>query len=180
MHAFLPYAEMKCCNLLFDIDVLYPYLSWMTTFYSVFSCTVHKPTIFWPNPAFPMYWPIFYFFFVPTLIFFFCIAVSLPHFILFPVCSPSLSLSFPKCPFPSLSYPFIFLVPLFIPCSIPYVHASVLEQMFGLTCPTNRLEPWSMTTSPFCGTTSRYGWSGSSPLFLDSSLLVLRCLLFSF
>ena len=137
MHAFLPSVEMKCCNLLFDIDVLYPYLSWMTTFYSVFLVQyINQP---FSDQILHFLCTDLYciFLFVPrVLIFFFCIAVSLPHFILFPVCSPSLSLSFPKCPFPSLSYPLFSLSLSSFPVSIPYVHASVLEQMFlGPTCP---------------------------------------------
>lgn len=137
MHAFLPYVEMKCCNLLFDIDVLYPYLSWMTTFYSVFLVQYINQPFSDQILHFLCTDLYFIFFFVPQfLIFFFCIAVSLPHFILFPVCSPSLSLSFPKCPFPSLSYPLFSLSLSSFPVSIPYVHASVLEQMFlGPTCP---------------------------------------------
>lgn len=139
-----------------------------------FSCTVHKPTIFWPNSCISYVLTYILFFFVPQfLIFFFCIAVSLPHFILFPVCSPPLSLSFPKCPSPSLSYP-LFSLSLSHPLS-PF-------PMFMLLClnkcssdqlaPINRLEPWSMTTSPFCGNHPSLWMICSSPLFLDSSLFL--------
>lgn len=164
----------KMLYLLFDRYVLYPYLSWMTTFCSVFLVQYINQPFSDQIPAFPMYWPIFYFFFVPQfLIFFFCIAVSLPHFILFPVCSPPLSLSSPKCPFPSLSYPYF-------PC--PCLHSLSPFPMFMLLClnkcssdqlaPINRLEPWSMTTSPFCGNHPSLWMICSSPLFLDSSLFL--------
>lgn len=185
MHAFLPYVEMKCCNLLFDIDVLYPYLSWMTTFYSVFLVQYINQPFSDQIPAFPMYWPIFYFFFfVPQfLIFFFCIAVSLPHFILSPVCSPSLSLSFPKCPFPSLSYPFFFLVLVFIPC----LHSQCSCFCAWTNVPRTNLpqltalnhDPWPPHHS--AGTTLRYGWSvhlRSSSTLLSSCLTLLALLSF--
>jgi len=126
MHASLPYVEMKCCNLLFDIDVLYPYLSWMTTFYSVFLVQYINQPFSDQILHFLCTDLYFIFFFVPRfLIFFFCIAVSLPHFILFPVCSPSLSLSFPKCPFPSLSYPLFSLSLSSFPSKDGYAPKSV-------------------------------------------------------
>ena len=174
MHAFLPYVEMKCCNLLFDIDVLYPYLSWMTTFYSVFLVQYINQPFSDQILHFLCTDLYFIFFFVPRfLIFFFCIAVSLPHFILFPVCSPSLSLSFPN----AHSLPCLIL---YFPC--PCLHSLSPFPMFMLLClnkcssdqlaPINRLEPWSMTTSPFCGNHPSLWMICSSPLFLDSSLFL--------
>ena len=111
MHAFLPYVEMKCCNLLFDIDVLYPYLSWMTTFYSVFLVQYINQPFSDQILHFLCTDLYFIFFFVPRfLIFFFCIAVSLPHFILFPVCSPSL--------LPVFSLTVLSMILLMIPASV--------------------------------------------------------------
>lgn len=127
-----------------------------------------------------MYWPIFYFFFVPQfLIFFFCIAVSLPHFILLPVCSPSLSLSF-QHPFPPLSDPYF-------PC--PCLHSLSPFPLFMLWAWTNvprtnlpqltalNHDPWPPHHS--AGTTLRMDDLFISALPRLSSLLVLRCLLFS-
>lgn len=137
MHAFLPYVEMKCCNLLFDIDVLYPYLSWMTTFYSVFLVQyINQP--FSDQILHFLCTDLYFIFFLFPNSLFFSSALLFP----FPISSFSLcvhlpfSLSFPKCPFPSLSYPLFSLSLSSFPVSIPYVHASVLEQMFlGPTCP---------------------------------------------
>lgn len=175
MHAFLPYVEMKCCNLLFDIDVLYPYLSWMTTFYSVFLVQYINQPFSDQIPAFPMYWPIFYFFFCSPIPYFFLLHCCFPSpFHPFPCVFtfPFLVFSQMPIPFPVLSF--------FFPC--PCLHSLSPFPMFMLLClnkcssdqlaPINRLEPWSMTTSPFCGNHPSLWMICSSPLFLDSSLFL--------
>lgn len=138
MHAFLPYVEMKCCNLLFDIDVLLPiFLSWMTTFYSVFLVQYINQPFSDQILHFLCTDLYFIFFFVPQFLFF-SSALLFP----FPISSFSLCVHLPfPCLFPNAhSLPCLIL--LFslslssFPVSIPYVHASVLEQMFlGPTCP---------------------------------------------
>lgn len=146
-------------------------LSWVTTFYSVFLVQYINQPFSDQIPAFPMYWPIFYFFLFPTSLFFFCIAVSLPHFI-FSLCA---HLPFP-CLFPNshtLPYPI-----LCIPCLHPCLHPLCSCFCAWTKCssdqlaPINRLEPWSMTTSPFCGNHPSLWMICSSPLFLDSSLFL--------
>lgn len=166
------------------MNVLYPYLSWVTTFYSVFLVQYINQPFSDQIPAFPMYWPIFYFFFVPHFLIFFSSALlySLPHFILFPMCSTSLSLSLPKFPCPSLSYPSPRLLSPF-PVFIPYVHASVLEQNVPRTnlpqLTALNHDPWPPHHS--AGTTLRYGWSvhlRSSSTLLSSCLTLLALLSF--
>lgn len=172
---------MKCCSLLFDMNVLYPYLSWVTTFYSVFLVQYINQPFSDQIPAFPMYWPIFYFF-VPHL--FFLLHCCFP----FPISSFSLCV---QLPFPCL-YPNSHALPCFtlfslslsmFPVFIPYVHASVLEQNVPRTNlpQLTALKPWSMTTSPFCGNHPRYGWSvhlRSSSTLLSSCLTLLALLSF--
>lgn len=116
MHAFLPYVEMKCCNLLFDIDVLYPYLSWMTTFYSVFLVQyINQP--FSDQILHFLCTDLYFIFFLFPDSLFFSSALLFP----FPISSFSLCVHLPfpclfpmPIPFPVLS--FIFLVLVFIPC----------------------------------------------------------------
>lgn len=164
---------MKCCSLLFDMNVLYPYLSWVTTFYSVFLVQYINQPFSDQIPAFPMYWPIFYFFLFPT--YFFLLHCCFP----FPISSFSLCV---QLPFPCL-YPNSRALPCFtlfslslsvFPVFIPYVHASVLEQNVPRTNlpQLTALKPWSMTTSPFCGNHPSLWMICSSPLFLDSSLFL--------
>lgn len=149
-----------------------------------FSCTVHKPTIFWPNSCISYVLTYILFFFCsPIPYFFFCIAVSLPHFILLPVCSPSLSLSFPKCPPPCPAFSFISLVCVFIPClhslcscfcAWTNVPRTNLPQLTALNH-----DPWPPHHS--AGTTLRYGWSvhlRSSSTLLSSCLTLLALLSF--
>lgn len=164
------------------MNVLYPYLSWVTTFYSVFLVQYINQPFSDQIPAFPMYWPIFYFFFVPHFLIFFSSALpySLPHFILFPVCSTSLSLSFPKFPFPSLSYPLLVFV--YVPClhSLCSCFCAWTKCSSDQLAPINRLETMIhdhltiLREPPFV----------MDDLFISAlprlfSLLVLRCLLFS-
>lgn len=157
------------------MNVLYPYLSWVTTFYSVFLVQYINQPFSDQIPAFPMYWPIFYFVFVPHFLIFFLLHCCIP----FPISSFSLcvqlpfSLSFPRLPYPPLSYPSPRLLSPF-PVFIPYVHASVLEQNVPRTNlpQLTALKPWSMTTSPFCGNHPSLWMICSSPLFLDSSLFL--------
>lgn len=172
---------MKCCSLLFDMNVLYPYLSWVTTFYSVFLVQYINQPFSDQIPAFPMYWPIFYFFFVPHLFFSSALLFSLPHFILFPLCSTSLSLSLPKFPCPSLFYPFL-LVFVCVPClhSLRSCFCAWTKCSSDQLAPINRLETMIhdhltiLREPPFV----------MDDLFISAlprlfSLLVLRCLLFS-
>lgn len=135
MHAFLPHVEMKCCNLLFDIDVLYPYLSWMTTFYSVF--LVQYINHFLTKFLHFLCTDLYFIFFCSPIPYFFLLHCCFPSpFHPFPCVFTFPFLVFSKCPFPSLSYPLFSLSLSSFPVSIPYVHASVLEQMFlGPTCP---------------------------------------------
>lgn len=171
---------MKCCSLLFDMNVLYPYLSWVTTFYSVFLVQYINQPFSDQIPAFPMYWPIFYFFCSP-LIFSSALLFSLPHFILFPLCSTSLSLSLPKFPCPSLFYPFL-LVFVYVPClhSLRSCFCAWAKCSSDQLAPINRLETMIhdhltiLREPPFV----------MDDLFISAlprlfSLLVLRCLLFS-
>lgn len=158
-------------------------LSWMTTFYSVFLVQYINQPFSDQIPAFPMYWPIFYFFCSPTSLFFFCIAVSLPHFILLPLCSPALSLTLLKFPHPSLSYPLHSLSLSTSPVAIPNVHASVLEQNVPRTnlpqLTALNHDPWPPHHS--AGSTLRYGWSvhlRSSSTLLSSCLMLLALLSF--
>lgn len=139
-----------------------------------FSCTVHKPTIFWPNSCISYVLTYILFFLFPTYFFF-----------LLHCCFPFPISSFPLCvqlPFPclcpnshapprfTLFSSSLSMFPVFIPC----VHASVLEQNVPRTNlpQLTALKPWSMTTSPFCGNHPSLWMICSSPLFLDSSLFL--------
>lgn len=133
-----------------------------------------KPAIFWPNPAFPMYWPVYYFCFVPQFLVFFCIAPPLP----IPSLYLTLCVSFmiPQ-PFP---IPTLYLL---LPCFIPCVHASVLEQSVPRTnlpqLTALNHDPWPPHHST--ETTLRYGWSVhlcSSSILLSSCLTLLALLSF--
>lgn len=184
MHAFLPYVEMKCCNLLFDIDVLYPYLSWMTTFYSVFLVQYINQPFSDQIPAFPMYWPIFYFFFCSPIPYFFLLHCCFPSpFHPFPCVFtfPFLVFSQMPIPFPVLS--FFFLVLVFIPC----LHSQCSCFCAWTNVPRTNLpqltalnhDPWPPHHS--AGTTLRYGWSvhlRSSSTLLSSCLTLLALLSF--
>lgn len=138
-----------------------------------FSCTVHKPTIFWPNSCISYVLTyILFFFLFPLPYFFFCIVVfpspfhPFPHVFNFPfLVLIQIPMPFPVLPFSSLST---------FPVFIPYVHASVLEQNVPRTNlpQLTALKPWSMTTSPFCGNHPSLWMICSSPLFLDSSLFL--------
>lgn len=174
MHAFLPYVEMKCCNLLFDIDVLYPYLSWMTTFYSVFLVQyINQP--FSDQILHFLCTDLYFIFFLFPNSLFFSSALLFP----FPISSFSLCVHLPfPCLFPNAhSLPCLIL---YFPC--PCLHPLSPFPVFMLLClnkcssdqlaPINRLEPWSMTTSPFCGNHPSLWMICSSPLFLDSSLFL--------
>lgn len=161
--------------LLFDRDVLYPYLSWMTTFCSVFLVQYINQPFSDQIPAFPMYWPIFYFFLFPDSLFF-SSALLFP----FPISSFSLCVHRPLLVCSQMPAPPVLS---FIPC--PCLHP-VSIPMFMLLClnkcssdqlaPINRLEPLTMTTSPFCGNHPSLWMICSSPLFLDSSLFCLTLL----
>lgn len=146
-----------------------------------FSCTVHKPTIFWPNSCISYVLTYILFFFVPHFLIFFSSALlySLPHFILFPLCSTSLSLSLPKFPCPSLSYP---SPRLCVPClhSLCSCFCAWTKCSSDQLAPINRLETMIhdhltiLREPPFV----------MDDLFISAlprlfSLLVLRCLLFS-
>lgn len=175
LHAlyFLFTFKMKC-NLLFDMDVLYPYFVLDDYILLSFSCTIHKPTIFWPNSCIS---------YVLTYILFFLF----PHFLIFLLhcCFPSpfhpspfvLTCPFPDSPqiptpFPVLSFAFLVLV--YIPCchSQCSCFCAWTKCSSDQLAPINRLEPWSMTTSPFCGIHPSLWMICSSPLFLDSSLFL--------
>lgn len=156
------------------MNVLYPYLSWVTTFYSVFLVQYINQPFSDQIPAFPMYWPIFYFFCSP-LIFFFLLHCCFP----LPISSFSLCVQLPfPCLDPNSRAPSrftLFSSSLSVsPVFIPYVHASVLEQNVPRTNlpQLTALKPWSMTTSPFCGNHPSLWMICSSPLFLDSSLFL--------
>lgn len=139
-----------------------------------FSCTVHKPTIFWPNSCISYVLTYILFFFVPHfLIFFFCIAVFPSPFHPFPFVFNFPFLVFTQIPMPFPVLPFSSSLSTF-PVFIPYVHASVLEQNVPRTNlpQLTALKPWSMTTSPFCGNHPSLWMICSSPLFLDSSLFL--------
>lgn len=156
-------------------------LSWVTTFYSVFLVQYINQPFSDQIPAFPMYWPIFYFFFVPQFLIF-----------LLHCCFPSpfhpspcvLTYPFPvssQIPTPSPILSFAFLV--YTPVSIPYVHASVLEQNVPRTnlpqLTALNHDPWPPHHS--AGTTLRYGWSvhlRSSSTLLSSCLMLLALLSF--
>lgn len=184
MHAFLPYVEMKCCNLLFDIDVLYPYLSWMTTFYSVFLVQYINQPFFWPNSciSYVLTYILFFFLFPNSL--FFSSALLFP----FPISSFSLCVHLPfPCLFPNArSLPCLilfFLVLVFIPClhslcscfcAWTNVPRTNLPQLTALNH-----DPWPPHHS--AGTTLRYGWSvhlRSSSTLLSSCLTLLALLSF--
>lgn len=140
-----------------------------------FSCTVHKPTIFWPNSCISYVLTYILFFFVPHLCFFSLLHCCIP----FPISSFSLCVELPfPCLYPNshaLPCLTLLLVSIYVPCLfIPYVHASVLEQNVPRTNlpQLTALKPWSMTTSPFCGNHPSLWMICSSPLFLDSSLFL--------
>ena len=169
--------------LLFDRYVLYPYLSWMTTFCSVFLVQYINQPFSDQIPAFPMYWPIFYFFLFPNSLFF-SSALLFP----FPISSFSLCVHLPSpCLLPNArSLPcliLIFLVLVFIPClhslcscfcAWTNVPRTNLPQLTALNH-----DPWPPHHS--AGTTLRYGWSvhlRSSSTLLSSCLTLLALLSF--
>lgn len=165
------HVQLKC-NLLYDMDVLYPYFVLGDYILLSFSCTIHKPTIFWPNSCIS--------YVLTYILFFFC--SPLPYFssaLLFPFPISSFSLC-THLPFPRL-FPNSHTLPypiLCIPCLHPCLHPLCSCFCAWTKCssdqlaPINRLEPWSMTTSPFCGNHPSLWMICSSPLFLDSSLFL--------
>lgn len=156
------------------MNVLYPYLSWVTTFYSVFLVQYINQPFSDQIPAFPMYWPIFYFFLFPTSLFFFLLHCCIPS----PISSFSLCVQLPfPCLYPNshaLPRLTLLLVFVYIPClhSLCSCFCAWTKCSSDQLAPINRLEPWSMTTSPFCGNHPSLWMICSSPLFLDSSLFL--------
>lgn len=146
-----------------------------------FSCTVHKPTIFWPNSCISYVLTYILFFCSPLIFFSSALLFPPPHFILFPLCSTSLSLSLPKFPCPSPFYPFL-LVFVYVPClhSLCSCFCAWTKCSSDQLAPINRLETMIhdhltiLREPPFV----------MDDLFISAlprlfSLLVLRCLLFS-
>lgn len=148
-----------------------------------FSCTVHKPTIFWPNSCIS--------YVLTYILFFFC--SPLPYFFfLLHCCIPSPISSFSLCvqlPFPCL-YPnsralpchTLLLVFVFVPClhSLCSCFCAWTKCSSDQLAPINRLETMIhdhltiLREPPFV----------MDDLFISAlprlfSLLVLRCLLFS-
>ncbi len=129
------------------------------------------------TPAFPMYWPVYYFC-PPFQLFFFFLSHAASN--------PSSSLSSPLLFSPLLTP--LWLVGPFSPAILsprpPPIHALCLNQnkcsSSDRLAPINCLDPCSMTTSPFYGKPP----SVMDDLFISAlprlfSLPVLRCLLFS-
>lgn len=122
-----------------------------------------------------MYWPIFYFFFLFPNSLFFLLHCCFPS----PFHPPPCVFTFPLLVFSQMPAPLPCLL-LYFPCLC--LHPLSPFPMFMLLClnkcssdqlaPINRLEPWSMTTSPFCGNHPSLWMICSSPLFLDSSLFL--------
>lgn len=144
-----------------------------------FSCTVHKPTIFWPNSCIS--------YVLTYILFFFCSPI--PYFFLLHCCFPSPFHPFPCVfTFPLLVFPNTHSLPcltLYFPG--PGLHPC-LHSLFMLLClnkrPRTNLPQLTALNhdhdhSPFCGTTLRMDDLFISALPRLSSLLVLRCLLFS-
>lgn len=148
-----------------------------------FSCTVHKPTIFWPNSCISYVLTYILFCFCSPLPYFFSSALlyPLPHFILFPLCSTSLFLVFPPTPIPSPVLPFS---SSFV--SIPCLHSLCSCFCAWTKCSSDQLAPINRLETMIHDhlTILREPPFVMDDLFISAlprlfSLLVLRCLLFS-
>ncbi len=116
----------------------------------LYNVEMHKQPFSDQTPAFPVYWPVLYFLSPPH--FLFCICFTLISILILSLIHPVfLCLSF------SFSPDILFFYPFFLPC---LDHTSLFMYLFVLFVfclnktsdpPINRPEPWSMTTSPFCG-----------------------------
>lgn len=101
-----------------------------------FSCTVHKPTIFWPNSCISYVLTYILFFLFPTYFFFFCIAVSPSPFHPFPFVFNFPFLVFAQIPMPLPVLPFSPRLCLCSLSSFPVFMLLCLNKMFlGPTCP---------------------------------------------
>lgn len=163
------------------MNVLYPYLSWVTTFYSVFLVQYINQPFSDQIPAFPMYWPIFYFFCSPLpYFFFFCIAVFPSPFHPFPFCV--------QLPFPCL-YPNSHALPcltLLVFVCVPCLHSLCSCFCAWTKCSSDQLAPINRLETMIHDhlTILREPPFVMDDLFISAlprlfSLLVLRCLLFS-
>ncbi len=126
---------------------------WVTTFGTIiclYNVEMHKAAILWPNSCISCVLTCIIFFVPPH--FLFCICFPLISILILSLIHPVfLCLSF------SFSPDILFFYPFFLPC---LDHTSLFMYLFVLFVfclnktsdpPINRPEPWSMTTSPFCG-----------------------------
>ncbi len=127
---------------------------WVTTFGTIiclYNVEMHKAAILWPNSCISCVLTCIIFFVPPS----FFILHLLHSYLYFDFVSHSSCLSLSLFFF--LPWYPVFFYPFFLPC---LDHTSLFMYLFVLFVfclnktsdpPINRPEPWSMTTSPFCG-----------------------------